>query len=77
MNRKEMEEKLKKEKNLSLIGEINYSGKRYIKALKNEKNGISYMYYQIDENEIKDIKDEKIANELKELYSIKQDGKIY
>ncbi|MDE5831194.1 MAG: hypothetical protein K2H53_06305 [Clostridia bacterium] len=77
MNRKEIEEKLRKERNLSFVGEINYCGKKYIKALKDEKNGISYMYYEIDENEIKDIRDHEVESELKKLYSIKLDDKIY
>lgn len=77
MNRKEIKQKLKKEKDLRLIAEISYCGKKYIKALKDEKNGISYIYYEIDENEIKDIKDKQVTDELKKLYNIKSDGKIY
>jgi len=77
MNKEEIKQKLKKEKDLRLIAEISYCGKKYIKALKDEKNGISYIYYEIDENEIKDIKDKQVTDELKKLYNIKSDGKIY
>ncbi len=77
MSREEIKQKLKKEKDLRLIAEISYCGKKYIKALKDEKNGISYIYYEINENEIKDIRDKQVTDELKELYNIKSDGKIY
>jgi len=77
MNKEEIKQKLKKEKDLRLIAEISYCGKKYIKALKDEKNGISYIYYEIDENEIKDIKDKQVTDELKNILINKRVEKVW
>ncbi len=77
MKTNEIKEKLRKEKNEGFIATIDYNGKSYIKSLKIEKDKIKYMYYEIEDEEIKCIENKKILDSLKEIYSPKAEDKIY
>lgn len=77
MNREEIKEKLKKEKGLGFVCEVSHNGKKYIKAIKGQNIGISYIYLENVDGKICEIEDEEILNNLEELYNLKSDGKIY
>lgn len=77
MNTNEIKEKLEKEKKVSFVSEINHSGKKYVKTIKNLKNGIEYIYYEIDDNKIKEIKDERLISYFRENYECKSTNIIY
>ena len=77
MNNIEVKEKFKKEKNVIYIYKINYKGKVYAKTLKRLKNGIEYIYFEIDNDTIKEIVDEKVIFYLKENYNEETSDIIY
>lgn len=77
MNREEIKEKLKKEKGLGFVCEVRYNEKKYIKAIKSKDIGVSYVYLENVDGKICEIEDKETLNNLKELYNLKSDGKIY
>lgn len=72
----EIEEKLKKEKNVSFVNKIVYNNKNYLKAIKMMKSGIEYIYYEVENGEIKEVGDKKLLTYFKENYEINE-GSIY
>lgn len=77
MNRKELKEKLSKEKDAEYISEIEHNEKTYVKALKSGKDGISYIYYEIVDDTLKEIEDQQLLSYFKEKYEIKPSKIIY
>lgn len=77
MNNNEINKKLEKDKKVTLVSEIKYRGKKYVKTIKSTRNGIEYLYYEIDNNEIKDIEDEMLVSYFKEKYEHKPTNIIY
>lgn len=77
MNQKELQEKLSREKNAEYISEFNYQGRVYVKALKESKKVIEYVYYKIEKNEIKEIEDNQLLSYFKEQYELKPSKIIY
>lgn len=77
MDENYIKEKLEREKKVIFINLIEYKGKKYIKALKNEKDGISYIYYEIENNQIEEVQDENTISYLKAFYETGNDDKIY
>lgn len=77
MNIKELEDKIKKEKNEDLILEIEYENKKYVRtmAYNNDKSEINY--YEIVNDKIVEIEDEKILQYLKAMYDIQEKNIIY
>lgn len=66
MNDNEIKEKLKKEKGVIFIDKIKYNEKLYVKTIKQLPNGIEYLYYEITNNEIKEINDKETLTYLQE-----------
>ena len=77
MNKKEIEEKLLREYDADYIQEINYNGKKYVKALKNQEDGIIYLYYEITEKSIIEIHNEKLLEYFREFHECKSEDIIY
>lgn len=77
MNREELDEKLLIEKNARLIDEIEFNNKKYVKALKINKEDIEYKYYELLENNLKDVEDEITLKYLKELNEANYGDIIY
>ncbi len=73
----EMEERIEKEKNVGFITEIKYKDKLYVKAIMEEKEGFKYVYYEIENDEIKDIEDKEVIKYLKENYELKESNVVY
>lgn len=76
MNEK-TKEKLEKTKKVIYINEIDYLGKKYVKTMKMQKNGIEYIYYEIENEEIKEIQDKAVVAYFKERFEIKDTNIIY
>ena len=70
-------EKLKKEKNAIYGGKIVYNGKDYIKVIKYSDNGIEYLYYEIENDEIKEIEDKDAILYLKNNCEISEGNIVY
>lgn len=68
-----LKQKLKEEKNVILIREIEYKQKNYVMTIKTLNFGIEYIYYEIENENIKDVVDKDILNYFKERYEIHED----
>lgn len=68
-----LKQKLKEEKNVILIREIEYNQKNYVMTIKTLNFGIEYIYYEIENENIKDVVDKDILNYFKERYEIHED----
>ncbi len=77
MTRTEIEEKLEKEKKGNLVIEIIYNNKNYIQAIKPIKKGFEYIYYEINDNELKPIIDNDLLEIFKEKYENRLSNIIY
>ncbi len=70
-------EKLEKTKKVIYVTEIMYLGKSYAQTMKIKKDGIEYVYYEIDGENIKDIQDEGIIKHFKEKFETTNNNIIY
>jgi hypothetical protein len=68
MDNKHTKELLQKQYNATFVSNINYNNKNYIKALKNSKNSIEYLYYEIDEDTIKEVTNKNLNEYFKKIY---------
>lgn len=73
----EIKQKLKQEKNVEFVCDIIYNKKKYIKTIKILKSGIEYIYYEIDNNQIKEISNEDVFQYLRKHYEIKEGSICY
>lgn len=51
----ELKEKIEKENKVTFVSEIDYDDKKYIKTIKQVKNGIEYIYYELQADKIKEV----------------------
>ena len=77
MTREDLKKRLLQEKKAEFIMEIEYNEKKYVKAVKVKSKEILSLYYEIENNQIKEIIDEKILNYLKQYYDSKPNNIIY
>ena len=77
MTNDELKKRLLQEKKAEFVMEIEYNEKKYVKAVKISKKEISNIYYEIENNQIKEITDEKILTYLKKNYELKPNNIIY
>lgn len=70
-------EKLEKTKKVIYVSEMTYLGKNYAQAMKLKKDGVEYLYYEIDGENIKDIQDEAIIKYFKERFETKNNNIVY
>lgn len=74
MEKSEIKE-FEKDKNVIYISEVKYLGKKYIKALKNSKKELKYIYYESANG--KEVQEKEIISGLKENYEIKASNIVY
>ena len=72
----EMKQKLIQEKNVDFVEEINYNKKKYIKTVRLLKKGIDFIYYEIEDEEIREIENEELIAYFKKNYEVNE-GSIY
>ncbi len=59
---------IEEEKGATFVNEIEYCNKTYVKTIKTLKNGIEYLYFEIDNDIIKSVDDEKLISYFKANY---------
>lgn len=75
--REKLKERLRKEKNLGFITTFKDCGKEYVKTIKAESfSKFEYIYFELKDGKIQEIKDEQVVNRLKKLQEI-EDERVY
>ena len=65
MNRDKINNLLNKQKNAELIDIFKYKEKDYVKALKIDEGYLPvYIYFELNNNEIKEIEDKELLNKI-------------
>ena len=77
MTKLELKRKLLKEKKAEFIAEIEYDNKIYVKAVRVIKNDVINVYYEIKNEQIKEITDEEVLKCLKDQYELKPNNIMY
>jgi uncharacterized radical SAM superfamily protein len=77
MEKNHLKELLEKQYKVTYISNINYDNKTYVKTLKNSKNKIEYLYYEIDNDTIKEINDNDLIDYFKTIYEYPSSDIIY
>lgn len=77
MEKNDIKEKLEKENNVTYVSTIEYCGKKYVKTIKSLKNGIEYLYYEIDNNKIIKVEDMELLSYFRKNYECKASNIIY
>ena len=70
---KKIEKKLKEQEKCIPIREIDYYDRKYVMTFKSKILGIEFKYFEIEENEIKEVKDREILKFFRENYEIHED----
>lgn len=76
MNKDEILKYLKNKK-VEFVSEFEYKNKQYIKTLKIQKNKLKFIYYEINENNIKEVEDIELLNYFKIMYEVQPSDIIY
>lgn len=76
MDKDEILKHLKNKKG-EFVSEIEYNNKQYIKTVKIQKNKPKIIYYEISENNIKEVEDIKVLDYFKAMYEIQPTDTIY
>lgn len=77
MTNDEIKEELEKNKKMIIVSEIEYEEKKYIKTIKNSKKEIKYIYYEIKEDKLMEVKDEQLLLYFKQNYECEPSNIIY
>ncbi len=73
----ELKEKIEKENKVTFVSEIDYDDKKYIKTIKQVKNGIEYIYYELQADKIKEVSNEELIKYFKYNYETRNTSIIY
>lgn len=57
MDKNTIKKRLKQESQVAYVTKINHDGEEYIKAIKNEKDEIYFVYFKINGDDIKSVTD--------------------
>ena len=77
MSREEIKEKLLSEKNARLILVFNYKDRQYAKTIKVDNDEINTVYFEIEEDMVREVLDEKTLLYFKDKYEIEKNNKIF
>ena len=66
-----------KNKKVEFVSSIEYNNKQYIKTTKKQKHNPKFIYYEINENNIKEVEDIQLLNYFKTMYEIQPSDTIY
>ncbi len=69
--------KLIEDKGATFVSEIEYCEKTYVKAIKTLKDCIEYLYFEIDNDSIRNVDDEKLISYFKANYECNFGNIIY
>lgn len=69
--------KFLKNKKIEFVSEIEHNNKQYIKTIKMQKHKPKFIYYEIDENNIKEVEDIQLLDYFKTMYEVQPSDIIY
>lgn len=62
MTRDEIIQKLKRDENAEYTLRFEYKNKKYVRAVKNDKNQLKDVYYEIKESELEEVKNQNLLD---------------
>lgn len=62
MTREEIIQKLKKDENAEYTLRFEYKNKKYVRAVKSDKNKLKDVYYEIKESELEEVKNQNLLD---------------
>lgn len=68
MTRDEIIQKLKKDENAEYTLRFEYENKKYVRAVKSNKNQLIDVYYEIKESELKEVKNQNLLDAFNAKY---------
>ena len=68
MTRDEIIQKLKRDENAEYTLKFKYKNKKYVRAVKNDKNQLKDVYYEIKESELEEVKNQNLLDAFNAKY---------
>ncbi len=68
MTRDEIIQKLKRDENAEYTLRFEYENKKYVRAVKNDKNQLKDVYYEIKESELEEVKNQNLLDAFNAKY---------
>ena len=68
MTRDEIIQKLKRDENAEYTLRFEYKNKKYVRAVKNDKNQLKDVYYEIKESELEEVKNQNLLDSFNAKY---------
>jgi hypothetical protein len=68
MTRDEIIQKLKRDENAEYTLKFEYKNKKYVRAVKNDKNQLKDVYYEIKESELEEVKNQNLLDAFNAKY---------
>ena len=68
MTRDEINKKLKRDENAEYTLRFEYKNKKYVRAVKNDKNQLKDVYYEIKESELEEVKNQNLLDAFNAKY---------
>lgn len=68
MTRDEIIQKLKRDENAEYTLRFEYKNKKYVRAVKNDKNQLKDVYYEIKESELEEVKNQNLLDAFNAKY---------
>ena len=68
MTRDEIIQKLKRDENAEYTLRFEYKNKKYVIAVKNDKNQLKDVYYEIKESELEEVKNQNLLDAFNAKY---------
>ena len=68
MTRDEIIQNLKRDENAEYTLRFEYKNKKYVRAVKNDKNQLKDVYYEIKESELEEVKNQNLLDAFNAKY---------
>ena len=68
MTRDEIIQRLKKDENAEYVLRFEYENKKYVRAVKNNKRQLIYIYYEIKESKLEEVKNKDLLDVFNSKY---------
>ena len=68
MTRDEIIQKSKRDENAEYTLKFEYKNKKYVRAVKNDKNQLKDVYYEIKESELEEVKNQNLLDAFNAKY---------
>ncbi len=77
MTRDEIIQKLKRDENAEYTLRFEYKNKKYVRAVKNDKNQLKDVYYEIKESELEEVKNQNLLDAFNAKYKHEANPILY